>query len=207
MNTFLVHFALLILGVVGNDTTGFGTATTIATQSPAGSPTTGYMTTASDVSGGPGNATSVVPTTAANTTTVMACPTGFCHDTQFNPGSNTTCIYPDPVKLMDCWEDYCSSVEAGGYCLVWEPPSGRVCHGGMKKCYCSEYKQAQAEFYPADAIPSGWEQAQECDYSGATGGTTQTPPPPPKISGAKEAMTLGACSAAAVGIIALNAAM
>ncbi|EER09377.1 hypothetical protein Pmar_PMAR027556, partial [Perkinsus marinus ATCC 50983] len=85
MKPFFVYLGMLVWGVLGDDTTGFGNASN-STQAPAGGSTAAALTTPSDVTNGAVTTASASPTTAANTTVVMACPTGFCHDTQFNPG-------------------------------------------------------------------------------------------------------------------------
>ncbi|KAF4677721.1 hypothetical protein FOL47_010942 [Perkinsus chesapeaki] len=176
----------------------------VATTSPsAGSPSGPTSLPSNSTSGGSTNGTET-GTTPVPAGEVPACPTGWCLDYQFNPGNNT-CITPDPVKLMDCWEDYCSQAEPGGYCLVWEPDSGRVCHGGLKKCYCADYQTETLRHYYPDQMPDGWSPAAQCQYEGATG-TTQPPAPPPVVPATSNAVrtAVSVAGGAAVGAIALS---
>ncbi|EER18610.1 hypothetical protein Pmar_PMAR025008 [Perkinsus marinus ATCC 50983] len=162
---------------------------------PTSSPSNG--TTGGDNNG---TQTGTTPVPAGE---VPACPTGWCLDYQFNPGNNT-CITPDPVTLMDCWEDYCAQIEPGGYCLVWEPDSGRVCHGGMKKCYCSDYQTETVKHYYPDQMPDGWSAAQQCVYEGATG-TTRAPAPPPVVPASSSVRTaVSVAGGAALGTLVIG---
>ncbi|KAF4740747.1 hypothetical protein FOZ62_019646 [Perkinsus olseni] len=152
--------------------------------------------------------TTAAATTPSTTPSVFVCPKTYCRDTQFNPPSTTTCIYPDPIVLMDCWEKYCDKIQVGSYCLVWEPPSGRMCHGTNKPCYCSDYEAVQGRYVSPSSVPVGWEVATECNYNGSPddypdqrpGDNTQ--PTPPAVSGASGLVVTGAAVAAGALLLA-----
>ncbi|KAF4685478.1 hypothetical protein FOZ62_000845 [Perkinsus olseni] len=129
---------------------------------------------------GGGNFTTTPPTTTTTTTTLppvnLYCPQGYCLDTKMH--NNVTCINMLPAQMIDCWDNYCDSVE-NEYCMSWGIGSGRVCHSTTTMCQCTYLSVIQAQiivgYIPA---PSGWTEAKECDYAGtgyAPPTTTLTP--------------------------------
>ncbi|KAF4692332.1 hypothetical protein FOZ60_013690 [Perkinsus olseni] len=112
---------------------------------------------------GGGNFTTTSPTTTTTTTTTLPpvnlyCPQGYCLDTKMH--NNVTCINMLPAQMIDCWDNYCDSVE-NEYCMSWGIGSGRVCHSTTTMCQCTYLSVIQAQiivgYIPA---PPGMDRSQ-----------------------------------------------
>ncbi|KAF4677720.1 hypothetical protein FOL47_010941 [Perkinsus chesapeaki] len=175
-------------------------STTVTPASPTSVPMTSPSNATSTTTSRVSSSSSPVSTSTTPNANVFVCPENYCRDTQFNPPSTTACIYPDPVVLMDCWEKYCDKVKVGSYCLVWEDPSDRMCHGTPKPCYCEDYEVVKGHYVLPSEIPSGWAEARDCDYNGPpsdmpgqpNGGKVQPTTTTPSTSGAMNSVSGGA---------------